>query len=193
MTEHLPERLSIPGFRLGRRYEAIDADRRFFTFYDLDSPEVLFSKAYLSRYDNPTPWTLEIMSGWRSVLRTVCRRVAREGSAMGSYVAVVRWETPAKIDAELARDLRATFDDPAVVAIDLWQATAEQNPPSKEAAKRGGPDGNITAAVLVEATRVASAERAAVALGRPLHGLPAPASIGIYGLIALLEAQAPSS
>lgn len=40
MTEHFPERLGVPGFLRGRGYRAIDADRTYFTFYDLESPEV---------------------------------------------------------------------------------------------------------------------------------------------------------
>ena len=32
-------------------------DRRFFAFYEVDSPAVLNSPAYLERLENPTPWT----------------------------------------------------------------------------------------------------------------------------------------
>ena len=45
--EHLQERVGVPGFRFGRRYEAVSGgDRRFFAFYEVDSPAVLTSPAY---------------------------------------------------------------------------------------------------------------------------------------------------
>ena len=39
--EHMPERIGIPGFLRGRRYEAIDAGIRYFTLYELEGEGVL--------------------------------------------------------------------------------------------------------------------------------------------------------
>ena len=36
-------------------------DRHFFAFYEVDSPAVLNSQAYLQRLENPTPWTQRTM------------------------------------------------------------------------------------------------------------------------------------
>ena len=84
--EHLVERLGVPGFRFGRRHEAVSGAPRFFVFYVTDGPEVLTSKAYLERLDNPTPMTRMIMSEvFRNMNRTSCRRVARRGDFRGSY------------------------------------------------------------------------------------------------------------
>ena len=85
MTEHFPERLGVPGFRRGRRYEAVEADRRYFTFYELDSPDVLFSNAYLARLAAPTAWTQRIMTVWKDMVRTVCERVERAGHAFDNH------------------------------------------------------------------------------------------------------------
>ncbi|MGD8477411.1 MAG: hypothetical protein PVI98_09690, partial [Burkholderiales bacterium] len=43
MHQHLPERVGVPGFRIGRRYQALAAEPRYFTYYDTDTPEVLWS------------------------------------------------------------------------------------------------------------------------------------------------------
>jgi hypothetical protein len=51
--EHFPERLSLPGFRRGRRYRAITGTPRYFAWYELDAPEILASPAYLERLDQP--------------------------------------------------------------------------------------------------------------------------------------------
>lgn len=186
-TEHFPERLGVPGFLRGRRYAAIEADRKYFTFYDLESPDVLFSPAYLARLNSPTPWTQKVMGRWSGMFRTACERVTRSGDAIGAYVAVARWEVPVELDAGLAARLLETLADPAVVAIDLWRATDRQNAPTAEARNRPEPDRTISAALVAEATRVASVEKAAANLASLIAPVAAPSAIGIYGLIALQD------
>ena len=60
--EHLQERLGVPGFVLGRRYEAVRGDRRYFNFYVTRSADVLDSADYRARLNNPTPMTRLVMS-----------------------------------------------------------------------------------------------------------------------------------
>src|SRR3954468_6100065 len=57
--EHLPERLAIPGFRSARRWiaEGRPGEGKYLATYELDSPDVLRSAAYLARFENPTPWS----------------------------------------------------------------------------------------------------------------------------------------
>ena len=91
IREHLQERVGVPGFRFGRRYEAVSgADRRFFAFYEVDSPDVLSSKAYVDRLEAPTPWTLEAMKAFRNMVRTVCDLRAAAGDLIGSHAVVLR-------------------------------------------------------------------------------------------------------
>ena len=190
MTEHFPERLGVPGFLRGRRYRAIDADRTYFTFYDLASPDVLFSAPYLARLNDPTAWTQKIMTRWASMFRTVCRREARVGTAIGGFVAVARFEGPAVISRGQALDLKQRLGDPGVVAVDIWRATAEQNDQTKEASARPEADRWITGAVIIETTSEAAARRARDRLPELLGPSAKPATIGIYGLIALQDAPA---
>ncbi len=190
MTEHFPERLGVPGFRRGRRYEAVEADRRYFSFYELDSPDVLFSEAYLARLNAPTAWTQKIMNVWSGMFRTVCERLERKGSALGGYVAVARWEVPVAPESGCADRIREGLVDPSVVAVDVWRACERQNAATQESQKRGTPDRMITAAVVVEATRLANAARVAKLLPRCLNDLPAASSIGLYRLIAVQDSAA---
>ncbi|MGD9801977.1 MAG: hypothetical protein AB7E81_15675 [Hyphomicrobiaceae bacterium] len=190
MTEHFPERLGVPGFLRGRRYRAVEADRTYFTFYELDSPEVLFSGAYIARLNDPTAWTRRIMGHWSSMFRTACRRVARVGDAVGGYVAAARFEEPVAVSRGQALELKERLADPCVVAVDIWQATAEQNAETKEASARSEADLWISGAVIVETTNEASAQRAKAMLPELLGIAPASASIGIYALIALQDAPA---
>lgn len=187
MTEHFPERLGVPGFLRGRRYRAIDADRTYFTFYDLTSPDVLFSSPYLARLNDPTAWTKKIMTRWSSMFRTVCRREARVGNAIGGFVAVARFEGPVAISRGQAEEFKERLAEPGVVAVDVWQATAEQNAATKEAAARPEADLWITAAIIVETTSEAAARHVKSALPALLGPTAAPAAIGIYGLIAMQD------
>lgn len=188
MTEHFPERLGVPGFLRGRRYRAIDADRTYFSFYELASPAVLFSEAYLARLNAPTAWTQRIMQRWSSMFRTVCRREARAGNAIGGFAAVARFEGPVAISRGQAQEIKERLADPAVVAVDVWQATSEQNDATKEAAARPAADMWISAAIVIEATSEAGARRAKAALPDLLGASARPSAIGIYGLMALQDA-----
>src|SRR6266436_9235969 len=60
--EHLQERLGVPGFLLGRRYEAVRGEPRYFNFYLTRSAEVLNSADYRMRLNNPTPMTPMVTS-----------------------------------------------------------------------------------------------------------------------------------
>src|SRR4029077_11957096 len=92
-TEHLEERLAVPGFRFGRRHEAISGDRRYFIFYEIDAPEVLTSTAYLDRVNNPTSQTKQMMSDvFTNMTRTVCRRIAQRGALRGAFAVTARFE-----------------------------------------------------------------------------------------------------
>jgi hypothetical protein len=188
MTEHFPERLGVPGFLRGRRYRAIDADRTYFTFYELEAPEVLFSEAYLARLDDPTVWTRRIMSRWSGMFRTVCRRTARAGVAIGGFAAVARFEGEAQVSRGQAAEIRERLADPGVVAVDVWHATAEQNAATREAGTRPEADRTVAGAVIVETTSEASVTRAAAWLPALLAPHATPSAIGTYRLIALQDA-----
>jgi hypothetical protein len=57
--EHMGERLAIPGFRSARRWVADVApgEGKYLATYELDSPGILTSAAYLARFQNQTPWS----------------------------------------------------------------------------------------------------------------------------------------
>jgi hypothetical protein len=57
--EHIPERLSCPGFLSGRRFRLLESQTegqaRYLALYDLQGPEVLESPEYLEMVP-PTTW-----------------------------------------------------------------------------------------------------------------------------------------
>ncbi len=68
--EHIPERLSVPGFVTGLRFVCIDGHPKYLAMYDLESFEVLSSPAYMKvGFGNASPWTKRVtgrVKVWRS-------------------------------------------------------------------------------------------------------------------------------
>jgi hypothetical protein len=71
-TEHMPERLSVPGFLSGTRYTAKEARFKYLTLMDLENPEVLKSDAYARISPlNPSPWSRRMFRHIRGLRRAV--------------------------------------------------------------------------------------------------------------------------
>lgn len=111
-TEHVPERLAVPGFLNGRRYVATDGHPRYLAFYDIEALEVLESAAYHAvSGPNFTPWTRRITS---RVL--VDRRAGRQlwpGTAtlgIPPRLRLLRFDLPEADGPELVTLLRGATD-----------------------------------------------------------------------------------
>jgi len=93
LTEHMPERVAIPGFLRGRRYRAIDpaTQPEFFTLYEVESFEVTTSNDYLGRLNAPTPWTKRATAAFRDTSRGVARVLTSAGPGSGAVLATVRF------------------------------------------------------------------------------------------------------
>jgi hypothetical protein len=116
--QHLPERLSVPGFVRGRRYAAAGAAARFFTLYEVETAAVLASPAYLERLNHPTDWTRRVLPSFRRMVRGAYGRL---GGSAGDRV---------------ERDLLTVRITPAA-----GQAPAAQAWLEREAAKTPGEPG----------------------------------------------------
>ena len=102
--QHLPERLSVPGFLRGRRYAAVADGPAFFTLYETRDPGVLSSAAYLERLNNPTEWTRKVLPTFRGMTRTVYRRLAAaDEDLVADHVLSVRLEPAAGADETVRR------------------------------------------------------------------------------------------
>lgn len=81
--EHLPERLSIPGFLRGTRWVALHGEPRYFVMYEVEQLATLTSGPYLERLNNPSPWTAKMMAFYRGMNRGFCSVVGSFGLGMG--------------------------------------------------------------------------------------------------------------
>lgn len=101
--EHFPERMGIPGFLRGSRWADAGGGEGFFILYELDHYATLVSEGYLSRLNEPTPWSSRLMPEHRNMVRSQCHVLESAGSALGQYLLTVRC-SPASGGAQALRD-----------------------------------------------------------------------------------------
>jgi hypothetical protein len=89
-TEHIPERVGVPGFLRGRRYLSTTRPRDFFTLYETESVETIRSAPYLARLNDPTPWTRRVLPHFRDTFRLGCRVAASWGRGEGGALLTLR-------------------------------------------------------------------------------------------------------
>jgi len=117
-TEHVPERLAVPGFESAARYVATSAIRRYLALYDLERPEVLDSPAYGKvSGDNFSPWTRRVTG--RSRVSRSAGRQAYPGQSLTRpcvRLLVIRFRAvPLAAETALVTGLRETFEPRAEV------------------------------------------------------------------------------
>lgn len=169
--EHLPERLAIAGFLRGTRWVALSGQPRYFVMYEVSQLEILTSKAYLERLNNPTPWTAKLMTCYRGMNRGFCSVTGSFGFGIGHLGLLIRFE-PQK-DAEtsmrqwlLREILPALSSRPGVGGARLLEGKLAA-PMTNEQRIRGA-DAGVAWAILVTGYREeALTEVSRAELGRP--------------------------
>ena len=178
-TEHLPERLGVPGFKRGRRYQALEGSPEYFTWYEVESPSVLRSAEYINCLSNPTPWTKQIMSGvFLNASRTVCKRHIIAGELFGSIAMTIRLEADAS-DQDIQETVKAAYDPARVARIEKWSADEKPGDEAKAEEQIRGPDEKIKICFILETIR----EEDARIIATELLKQSIRAEIGIYKLL----------
>jgi len=162
--EHIPERLSIPGFRRGRRYVRPGHSPEWLTMYEAVDLNVVVSPAYLQRLNAPTPATVDTLRYFRNTSRAVCRIVHSVGSSSGGHVLALRLDVPAA-EADAMKAYLCTDVFPRAVALTSVVAChlykADQSGSHIDTAESSTRQFDVPAwVVLVEATTPQAAESA---------------------------------
>ena len=107
--EHIAERVGVPGFRRGFRFERIgdEGDALVFMMYEVDDLGTLTSRPYLDRLNDPTPWTRRCMPYFANNSRTLCRVSADVGIGVAGCMLTVQLAP----EAAARDDLRAWIGD----------------------------------------------------------------------------------
>jgi len=196
ISEHFPERLSVPGFLRGRRYDAASGTPTYFTLYETESVRVLQSPGYLARLNAPTPWTTKCIQLFRNNRRSACRNRVSLGQGVGGALATLELGPAAGGDETLRAWLTATAlpalaGRPGLTGAHLSEADVEMTV-TRTAEKKflDKPDTLARWVVMVEgldADTVAGACAAMLgdeALAR--HGAAPDRSLAVYRLVYTL-------
>lgn len=94
--EHIRERVTIPGFFVGRRYQGIGEAPNFLMYYETEDSRVLSSEPYLHAVNNPSSWTKEVIGHSRNIVRGIYRMVSLFGEkppTEAPYIVVLKFNT----------------------------------------------------------------------------------------------------
>jgi hypothetical protein len=89
-TEHVPERVGVPGFLRGRRYRDADHPLQYLDLYETETVETIQSAPYLARLNDPTPWTRRVLPHFRDTVRLGCRVAKTLGRGQGGTLVTGR-------------------------------------------------------------------------------------------------------
>jgi hypothetical protein len=118
-TEHIPERLAVPGFLSGLRYRAVEGEPKYLALYDLVDENVLKSDAYQKLLRPGTPWTRRVAAHFRNMSRCVYRQIFSHGNrpaAPAEFVLTVRIDVPPQHESEF-NEWYNSDHLPALVAV----------------------------------------------------------------------------
>lgn len=134
-SEHLPQRLALPGFESGSRWVCLSGWPRWLAIYDLSSTDALNDAAYLAVSGaNSTPWSRRILPRTLGRQRVIAKQ-AHPGEALAPApetvcrLGLARYATHPRALREVAgrmeglRQLRL-FDD----GRSIWVLTAFSQP-----------------------------------------------------------------
>jgi hypothetical protein len=92
--EHMPERLSIPGFLRGTRFVSGNS---YFVLYEVESLATLTGGAYMERLNNPTPWSRKMMPHHRNMVRSLCETRKGWGGGLPLALATIRFSSTSNL------------------------------------------------------------------------------------------------
>lgn len=107
--QHMTERVSIPGFHVGRRYQGIGEAPEFLMYYETDDSRVMASEPYLNAINNPTPWTREAITHLKNLVRAIYALDSSEGKRVPTeapYIHLVRFNVKSDNESEVLQWFR---------------------------------------------------------------------------------------
>jgi hypothetical protein len=157
--EHLPERLSIPGFLRGTRWVAQQGRPRYFVMYEVEELATLASAPYLERLNNPTPWTTKMMTHYRGMTRGFCAVTDSLGVGVGQAGLLIRFKPAQEREAEFHRwlveeELARLPSTPGLASAHVLKAAL--TPPTTSEQRLRGSDAGIDWVLLVTGYGVGS-------------------------------------
>lgn len=191
--EHMAGRLTVPGFKRGRRHIALDADRDIFNIYEVEDLAVLTSGPYTALTRNPTEATRRVGKVIVDAIRALAQVKFTMGVGVGGFVHTLRFDAIAgrgdALTASLAaNELPSLAMRPGVVAVHLCVADhAASTVVTTE--RKGRPTEVPNWSVIIEGTSMEAANAAGESLRDDMLaglGVRGPAARGTYVLQRLV-------
>jgi hypothetical protein len=101
--EHVAERVTLPGFCAGYRYEGIDSAPNYIMFYETVDSNVLGDKPYLHSVNYPTPRTKDAIAHFINPVRAIYSLLAAAGKnppVTAPYIVVARFNFKKEAEQE---------------------------------------------------------------------------------------------
>lgn len=197
-TEHVLQRMNLPGFMSARRYRALGDSQAYMTFYRCKDVAVLEQPAYQDILVNPTTLTKKMMPHFRNMVRSACDETWSAGSGLGGEAVVLRCAPkPGQEQAARAYIAQELYSQLAqancLVRLALWEASQNVGAaPSPEEARRGVPDQRVQWVLFFETYDLKNCEtllaRPATQQALSQHGLSVQHQSS-YRLISTFEGQ----
>ncbi|MBG86510.1 MAG: hypothetical protein CMO80_06375 [Verrucomicrobiales bacterium] len=186
--EHMFERVGIEGFRRGRRCRGVDeSPEQYFLMYEVDDLSVLTSDAYLTRLNNPTPWSARIIPTIENMNRTLCNVRYSYGGGLGTIMLTMRFSAAPDRENELSDWLAVNLNSlPArrgVVGAHLAVGDLDASGVTTDEIRlRGGSDQHVDQVLLVDGYEEASLRSLDLELTDALmqHGAQSEPCSGLY-------------
>jgi len=110
--QHMTERVSIPGFHTGRRYQGIGDAPEFIMYYETEDSKVLASEPYLHAQNNPTSWTREAIPHLKNITRAIYSLITSSGEKAPTeapYLHIVKFNEASGSDEEVIEWFRDNY------------------------------------------------------------------------------------
>ena len=149
--EHLPERLSIPGFLRGARWVATQGGPRYCVLYEVEALATLSSQPYLERLNQPSAWTRKMMPHYRGMTRGFCAVAGSVGAGTGATARLLRFKPEAgaaePLRAWLREEIPVLASKRGIAGAHLLEGAA--TPPMTNEQRIRGADAGVDWALLV--------------------------------------------
>lgn len=140
--EHVPERVSTPGFLRGRRYLRApgSAGPRHLTIYETIDVTVFSSAEYLRRLNDPTPLTQDVVGRFIDPQRAVLRVLFSHGATIGRELTLARVSPEHSTDLAswIAEHAENVLSHPAVCGLHVAETDLAVTHVKRETAEGQG-------------------------------------------------------
>lgn len=190
--EHALERVSTPGFLAVRLFRAaLPGASRYLIIYDLESPEVLTSPAYVAKLNSPTPWTQRTFKTLANFMRAGGRIAHTAGTGQGGTVTALT--LPGELPADGAGLVQALARGERIARVRLYETDTQRTAvKTREKDVRGGDDRSFAGLLLIEGIDEAAVAAATKRLEGLAPQLVRDSTVGarLYGQVFGLERRA---